>query len=159
VAYCRLAGILFTLALLGGAVLFFLVKNWNLDAKRYLLFSIFSVYTCIMFLPSMHERYGFCATILLLLYYILYRELGKWILTYLFVECSVYVAVLTELSLLPGFNILAYINLAVYARFAIEMYRHFSSTTFQKGKALYKSMVGSHQHPSGRMKQYGSHSK
>lgn len=112
-----------------------------------------------MFLPSMHERYGFCATILLLLYYILYRELGKWILTYLFVECSVYVAVLTELSLLPGFNILAYINLAVYARFAIEMYRHFSSTTFQKGKALYKSMVGSHQHPSGRMKQYGSHSK
>lgn len=157
--YCRLAGILFTLALLGGAVLFFLVKNWDLDAKGYLLFSIFSVYTCIMFLPSMHERYGFCATILLLLYYILYRELGKWILTYLFVECSVYVAVLTELSLLPGFNILAYINLAVYARFAIEMYRHFSSTTFQKGKALYKSMVGSHQHPSGRMKQYGSHSK
>lgn len=28
----------------------------------------------------------------------------------LFVECSVYVAVLTELSLLPGFNILAYIS-------------------------------------------------
>ena len=76
-AYCRLAGILFTLALLGGAVLFFLVKNWNLDAKRYLLFSIFSVYPCLMFLPAMPERYGFYATILLLLYYILYREVGK----------------------------------------------------------------------------------
>ena len=66
-AYCRLAGILFTLALLGGAVLFFLVKNWNLDAKRYLLFSIFSVYTCIMFLPSMHERYGYLYEILAIL--------------------------------------------------------------------------------------------
>ena len=47
------------------------------SAEDALLFSIFSVYTCIMFLPSMHERYGFYATILLLLYYILYREVGK----------------------------------------------------------------------------------
>ena len=32
-AYCRLAGILFTLALLGGAVLFFLVKKLEFGCK------------------------------------------------------------------------------------------------------------------------------
>lgn len=123
--YCRLAGVIFTIVLLGSAILLFLIKNWKLDGKGYLMISIFSGYTCIMFLPSMHERYGFCVTILLVLYYILYRDLGKWIVAYLFVECSVYVSVLSELSLIPGLSTLAYINLAFYIRFTAQMYRHF----------------------------------
>ena len=77
VAYCRLEGILFSLLYWVVLCSVFLVKSGIWMQSDIYYSSIFSVLYMHYVLPSMHERYGFYATILLLLYYILYREVGK----------------------------------------------------------------------------------
>ena len=133
-AYFRLAGILFTLAVLGGAALFILAKRYRFDGKSFLLLCIFSIYTCVMFLPSMHERYGFGATVLMVLYLVLYKELGAWFVAYFFVECSTYVSALTDLSHLPREYLCAYVNLAVYLRIAARLLRLLSAVPAREGR-------------------------
>ncbi len=55
----KVVALFFTLFLLGLIALFYLHKcsNTNLFQKTYLLH--LTVYTCVLFLPTMHERYGY----------------------------------------------------------------------------------------------------
>lgn len=61
--------IVLTIALLGTALVLLLYKNVNLKNVNNLLFTaIWSVFTCLMFLSSMHERYSYLLDILTIIY-------------------------------------------------------------------------------------------
>ena len=62
-----IVAILFTGLILILGLIFILVKRICLEQREnYLLVSIWTVWTCLIFLPAMHERYGFLLDILFL---------------------------------------------------------------------------------------------
>lgn len=64
--------IVLTIVLLGTGLVMLLYKNVDLHNTENLLFSaIWSVFTCIMFLSSMHERYSYLLDVLLIIYAII----------------------------------------------------------------------------------------
>lgn len=61
--------IVLTATVLGAALCMLIYKRADLsDTQNFLLASIWSVFTCIMFLSSMHERYSYLLDILLIVY-------------------------------------------------------------------------------------------
>lgn len=61
--------IIFTFVVLGFALALIIYKKVDLsDKQNFLLTSIWTVFTCIMFLSSMHERYTYLLDILLIIY-------------------------------------------------------------------------------------------
>lgn len=121
-AYCRFAGVLFTLTLLGAAVWYLLMKRPKWNGELFLLACVFSVDTCVLFLPSMHERYGFCGTLFFVIYFLLYRRLGGCVLARLAVECCTYISVLNTEQPVPPY-LLAAVNLCIYACLCRTLWR------------------------------------
>lgn len=61
--------ILLTLTILGAGLCMLIYKKADLsDTQNFLLASIWTVFTCIMFLSSMHERYAYLLDILMIIY-------------------------------------------------------------------------------------------
>lgn len=59
--------LIFTIALLGVGLFFILNKSVNFNnAITYIKFAVWTVWTCVMFLPAMHDRYGYLVDILLI---------------------------------------------------------------------------------------------
>ncbi len=64
-----------TIAILGIALMILIIKKFDLsNIENFLLTSIWTSFTCIMFLSSMHERYSYLIDILLLIYALTYRK-------------------------------------------------------------------------------------
>lgn len=67
--------IILSIGVLGFMLGMFIYKKVDLsDKKNFLLTAIWTVFTCIMFLSSMHERYSYLLDILLILYAVSYRK-------------------------------------------------------------------------------------
>lgn len=67
--------ILFTVTILGFMLCMFIYKKVDLkDKEKFLMTAIWTVFTCIMFLSSMHERYSYLLDILLIVYAVCYRK-------------------------------------------------------------------------------------
>lgn len=66
-------GLLFTIFVLGSGMYYF-IQNHTFSQKTVFSFSIWCIWSCVMFLPAMHERYGMAMEILLLLFVIIYHE-------------------------------------------------------------------------------------
>ena len=61
--------IILTMTLLGTALAVIIYKNADINSnKNFLLAATWSVFTCVMFLPSMHERYAYLLDIITLIY-------------------------------------------------------------------------------------------
>lgn len=121
--YVRLAGTMFALALLGMAFWYVLLKRPRMDARLLILLCVFSVDTCVLFLPLMHERYAFCATVLLTVYFILYRRLGASLIARYVTETCTYLFFLNENPINFSYQTLAVINLIAYVFVCVEGYR------------------------------------
>ncbi|MCH5271805.1 MAG: hypothetical protein J1E83_13875 [Lachnospiraceae bacterium] len=68
------AAIVFALAVIGTGAYWVLKKKIILEGHRLFYFTIWVIYSCCMFLPEMHERYGYALEILLVIYAVLYRK-------------------------------------------------------------------------------------
>ena len=51
-----------------GLIFYILINRFKLNGSNYYLFALILTYSCVFFLPSMHERYGFIYEILAILY-------------------------------------------------------------------------------------------
>lgn len=87
----------------------------NTSFKNYLVFAAWACYTCVMFLPRMHERYGFAAEILLVVLALLDR---KYIL---YAVVSSIVALISYMPFLFGLftdqTVLSFVNVGLYLLF------------------------------------------
>ncbi len=67
--------ILITMLVLGSMLCLFIYKKVDISGrKNFLMTAIWTAFSCIMFLCSMHERYGYLLDMLLLVYVICYRK-------------------------------------------------------------------------------------
>lgn len=115
-------GILLAIALLGSACFFVWKSKTMLQSKHMLYFAIYSIWTCLMFLPSMHERYGYVMEILLILYGILYGEKRITAFAVNFISLcsySIYLFTYTPFDV----RILSAVNLVFYVLFCIYGYQ------------------------------------
>ncbi len=67
--------IFLTMTILGAGLALVIYRRVNMaDNQNFLLMSVWTVFTCIMFLSSMHERYGYLLDILAIIYAIVYMK-------------------------------------------------------------------------------------
>jgi len=70
----KVVGVLFTLVLLGGFMYFIISKGYDLKGVTLIGAGLWIVYACVLFLPSMHDRYAYMADILSILYFVFRRK-------------------------------------------------------------------------------------
>lgn len=105
-----------TLTILGIALCMIIYKKVDLtDTNKFLLTSIWSVFTCIMFLSSMHERYSYLLDILLIVFVILTAK-HYWVaIACNLISLSGYCFYLFGNYRVLDLKVMAVIYLAVYA--------------------------------------------
>ena len=110
--------ILLTLAVLGIGCVYAVRKKMVFDCEELLGFSAWCAFTCVLFLPAMHERYGFLAEILTVCYAFVKKNAWSYVTAILNngVSIIIYVAMMfgtIQLSyfILALFNIMAYVLL------------------------------------------------
>ncbi len=113
--------IIFTIILLGIGAFIIIYKKVEITCQNVIWLSIWSVWTCVMFLPAMHERYGFLMECLLIVNALIYK---KNILTALMVQA---VTFYTYAMYLFGSNSeflfhLGIINFLLYLWFTIQKF-------------------------------------
>lgn len=119
-AYKTMA-ILLTVAILG----FWAVVIWKskieLNDKNTISIAFLLVYTCVLFLPTMHERYGFCYEILAIVILFYVKKTFVPMLLLMFLSCSTYGKYLFGSQTDVG--ILAVINVGVYFVYCYLLWR------------------------------------
>ena len=67
----KTAAVLFTVCVLAVLMVFWIRENYSTSGRNLLILAFLLAYTCVLFLPSMHDRYGFlyemCAIVLAVL--------------------------------------------------------------------------------------------
>ena len=110
--------VLFCLAVIGSGIFYLLHKHVIMNTHNTLYLSIWIIWTCIMFLPAMHERYGFSMEILLLIYAVIYK---KRIFTVLILNLTILCTYSYYFFRVLPFDwpILSLINLLLYLSFTL----------------------------------------
>ncbi|MCF0185109.1 MAG: hypothetical protein HUJ98_01305 [Bacteroidaceae bacterium] len=104
--------ILLTMAILGIGLFIVISKNEVFsDIDNALLIAAWTVYTCVMFLPNMHERYGYLADILLLVIFLRKRNLSTLLIAILGEFCSMTAYKRFLLGIQVNFEALTLVNL------------------------------------------------
>lgn len=107
---------LFTIGVLAIWMVYWLLQKVELNAPNMVGMALISFYTCILFLPGMHERYGFVYEILALIY-VFYNSRSVWLLIVLnAISFSTYGQYICDwdMNLMPYsiVNVIAYIGYA-----------------------------------------------
>lgn len=92
--------------------------------QDYLRFAIWTGYTCIVFLPSMHDRYGFPVEIMLVLYALIFKDM------YFEAAASILIAILSYVPFLLDFTPIpmVYVAVANLLLYAAVTYRIWTGT-------------------------------
>lgn len=111
--------ILFTLAVIGSGAYCVLKRKIILEGHKLLYFSIWVIFSCCMFLPEMHERYGYVMELLLIIYASLYkRKIGICVIV-----CMITLAAYSTflMNAIPfSAAQMSIINLACYFKFSYD---------------------------------------
>ena len=119
-AYYRLA-VVVAFAILGLILYLILKRNICLSQPdRLLVFAVITTWTCVYFLPSMHERYGYLTDILLVILILCDRDylpFGIWPLIVSILSYAAYLSHGTRnLELMALVHLIAYLGVLVKAR-------------------------------------------
>lgn len=117
--------IIFTVIILGIGAFIVLYKKVQITYENVIWLSIWSVWTCVMFLPAMHERYGFLMECLLIANALIYR---KNIATALMIQVIVfYTYAMFLFDSASGFLFyLGIVNFLLYLCFTIKKFGELS---------------------------------
>ena len=94
-------GIFFTLLIFAVFAIIVIIKRVKINKQMILYLSLWSVLTCIFFLPSMHDRYMYIADVVSVIIYIIYRK--KMIIPILinFISLYTYIEYLYAIKFVP----------------------------------------------------------
>ncbi|MDE6204289.1 MAG: hypothetical protein K2G19_12535, partial [Lachnospiraceae bacterium] len=113
------AAIIFTVCILAGWMISWIVSRMNLKKRNMLYMAFILVYTCVLFLPSMHERYGYVYEILgILILFYNKRTLPLLILLHI-ISLMTYGFYLHGSSI--NMSVLAVVNFIVYVSYAFVL--------------------------------------
>ena len=110
-----------TIAVLGFLMVMIWKNKIEMNRKNSIYVAFISVYTCVLFLPVMHERYGFCYEILAIIILFFNKKTIIPMFLIMFLSCSTYGHYLfgTEIDL----RCLGVINTAVYMVYCYLLWR------------------------------------
>jgi Gpi18-like mannosyltransferase len=113
-----------TVVILALIMIFWLVNKVNFDRKNMIFAAFILTYTCVLFLPAMHERYGYLYEILALL--ILFINKRTWPLVLVlyilsFVTYGSYLFPLTSDTWTIDMSILSVANVVVYSTYLVVL--------------------------------------
>ena len=118
----KIPAILITFALLGIVLLLVMLKKIKIDnARIFAALAAWSAWTCVMFLPSMHERYFYIVDILMLLLALVAPK--RYIIWFIAEELLSLCATYLRCMLFIPFDLkmLACVNMAIYLAFTVVM--------------------------------------
>lgn len=115
--------VLATIVALAGGLIYIYYKKINISKINLVYLSIWICYTCIIFLPDMHERYAYVIDILLLLAFFCNNKLKFFAIISILVSLSRYSIYLFALDIKIPFTIYVYIFFLNYIVFS---YMYFS---------------------------------
>ncbi len=113
-------GIIMTIFIFGSMAVYIISQKYSITGLNPVLLSLWSVTTCVLFLPAMHERYAYIADIISVVYFIAINK--KIIIPILvnFVSLMAYMPFLFGVQTL-NVQIVAFINIISYTMITIEL--------------------------------------
>lgn len=122
----RIPAVLCTVSILIILMLVWLKKNIQIDKNHIIYISFLIVFTCVLFLPSMHERYGFLYEVLSIILVFIYPR--TWILSIALhiLSMRTYGLFLFD-STIPSYYLMSVINLIIYGLYIVYFYRRINS--------------------------------
>lgn len=111
------AAILFTICILAGWMVSWVVNKIYLSVKNMLYMAFILAYTCVLFLPTMHERYGYIYEIFGVLILFFNRRTIPFLIILNGISLMTYGFYLNDKSI--NLSVLSVVNFAIYIAYAI----------------------------------------
>ena len=108
----RFTAVLFTFSILAFIMVYWVQKNYSTAGKNLLIMAFILCYTCVLFLPSMHERYGFLYEMIAIILAVLIPKTFPLCLGLLLMSLRTYGSYLFEIEV--NLVYLSILNLAIY---------------------------------------------
>lgn len=112
--------IIITAAALCIYMLVWLKKNINIDLKSIIIMSFILSYTCVLLLPSMHERYGYIYEILALIIAFIDRKTIYLLCLMYTLTLITYIHFLSDCYFMP-ISVLSAVNIFIYVMYMIKL--------------------------------------
>ena len=103
-------------------MLVWLKKRVRIDLKNIMIMAFILSYTCVLLLPSMHERYGFIYEILALIIAFIDRKTVYLVCIMYAVTLITYIHFLSNCYFMP-LAVLSAVNIFVYIMYAVRLSR------------------------------------
>ncbi len=123
IPFFRQGLMLFCLGILGLAAVYLLARHVTFGVHTTLLLFIFGFYTCLIFLPGMHERYGLAVLILLVVYTAATGKLAWLTACMAALDVICYIPFLLQAQAPVSQSTLAIFNVALYGAFCFTFLR------------------------------------
>ena len=113
--YLKKAAIMLTVCILAFFMILWLRKKYAAKGRNMLIMTFILIYTCVLFLPSMHERYGYPYEICAILLAVLIPKTVPLCLGLLLVSLCTYGTYIFEIPI--NYTVLAIANIALYVAY------------------------------------------
>lgn len=113
--YLKKAAIMLTVCILAFFMILWLRKKYAAEGRNILIMTFILIYTCVLFLPSMHERYGYPYEICAILLAVLIPKTVPLCLGLLLVSLCTYGTYIFEIPI--NYTVLAIANIALYVAY------------------------------------------
>lgn len=129
----RLPAIVFTVTALAMLMLYWLRKKVMPEGQNLLIMTFLLCFTCVLFLPSMHERYGFIYEILAIILAVLIPRTAPLCIGLTAVTVCTYGSYLFNWESVP-LKTLAVLNLVIYAAYVYTLCRRMKPVRTEKSE-------------------------
>lgn len=117
--YMKLPAVIVTITVLVALMLWFLKKKYKVEGKSLYIMAFLLIYTCVLFLPAMHERYGFLYEILAIIFAVIIPKTIPLCIGLICLSLNTYGKYLFGAS--ENLIILSCINLIIYIAYIFIM--------------------------------------
>ncbi|MCR4695988.1 MAG: hypothetical protein K5654_01610 [Lachnospiraceae bacterium] len=126
----KIAAIILTFIILLAIMSVSIIKNFNIDKFNTFLISFLLVYSCVLFLPGMHERYGYLYEIIGIIIIFIIPHIAWPLGISMCLSCITYgISLFGNIEVNPYMGI---INLLAYAISAVLIYRYLIANKVEK---------------------------
>ena len=122
--------IFFAVAILGILMVWLIVQKVTIDNKLLIYVAFLSTYACVLFLPAMHERYGFCYEILAIPLIFMNRKTIPLLLSLLYMTGSTYGHYLYQTKI--DIRALGILNTITFLLYCYVIWKDIQSSNLQK---------------------------
>ena len=131
-AFLKLPAIVMTVFVLALLIIWWIRKSYQPSGMNYYMMAFLVVYTCVLFLPSMHERYGYLYEILAVVLAVLIPKTIPLCIGLVCISLSTYGVYLFGVA--ENWLVLVCANLALYGIYVNCLTKEMQSSIHNRGK-------------------------